>query len=169
MITLIAAVAHNNVIGSSKTNDLLWYLPEDFKHFARTTKGSPVIMGRKTYESIINRNGKPLPGRMHFIITRDETYKVRFPETVKVCTSLSQALAEAQKISSEVFVIGGQSMFEKSINLADKLIITEVDADFPQGDVYFPEYKLAWQERARMKNIDKATGIKFDFVTYLKK
>ena len=143
-IVLIAAIGRNRELGNSKTNKLLWHIPEDFKHFKKLTLGRPIIMGRKTYESI----GKPLPNRLNIIITRNQDYKQK---DCPVASSVEQAIDIAKKNSviasatpprndNEIFVIGGGQIFEEVIQYAGKLYLTLVDAEFPEADVFFPDY-----------------------------
>ena len=140
MIALIAAVAENNVIGSK--NDLPWYLPEDLKRFKELTTGHVVVMGRKTYESILTRLGKPLPNRKTVVITRQAEYPV--PTDVEVYQDIESSLA-AHK-NEDVFIIGGGEIFNQSISLADKLYITEVHKNY-EGDVLFPNIDpAAWKK-----------------------
>lgn len=155
MITIIAAVAKNNVIGAK--NDLPWYLPEDLKHFKEVTSGHTVIMGRKTYESIVDRLKKPLPNRKSIVITRNTTYEV--PSDVEKFQSLDEAL---QKHPEDVFIIGGASIFEQALSYADQLIITHVHKDYP-GDTYFPTIDpKIWKEVGRVDHGE------YSFVTYSK-
>lgn len=132
MIAIIAAVAKNNVIG--KKNDLPWYLPEDLKRFKELTTGHTVIMGRRTYESIITRLGKPLPNRKNIVITRNSNYQA--PEGVVVVQSFNEALAAAG--DDDAFIIGGEQIFKDAICKADTMYLTEIHRDY-DGDVYFPE------------------------------
>ena len=142
MITIIAAVAKNNVIGSK--NNLPWHLPEDLKHFKEITTGHTVIMGRKTYESIVNRLGKPLPNRKSVVITRNTSYQI--PIDVEKYTSLDEAL---QKHSEDVYIIGGASLYEQALSYADRLIITHIHQEYP-GDSYFPTIDSSkWNEQSR--------------------
>ena len=130
-ISLIAAISENKVIG--RDNDLPWHIPEDLKRFKEITKGHPVIMGRKTYESI----GRLLPNRTNIIITRDKTYQV---EGAVIVNSLEDAIQEGKKVDDrEIFIIGGGQIFEQAIEVADKLYLTIVH-DTIDGDVYFPDY-----------------------------
>jgi len=155
MITIIAAVAKNNVIGNK--NDLPWYLPEDLKHFKEITTGHTVIMGRKTYESIIARLGKPLPNRKTVVITRNQDYTV--PAEVEKFESLKQALDTHRE---DVFIIGGASIFEQALPLADTLIITHVKKEYP-GDTFFPEIDpTIWKETNREDHDE------YSFVSYKK-
>ena len=133
-VALIAAVGRNGVIGAGEA--LPWRLPGDFAHFKQTTLGKPLIMGRKTFESI----GRPLPGRTNIIVTRRDGYQ---PEGVLVFDSLEAALDHAQAIAevdkaSEVLVGGGGEIYRETLALADRLYITHVDAA-PGGDTTFPD------------------------------
>lgn len=156
MIAIIAARAANGVIG--KRNDLPWYLPEDLKRFKELTTGHTVIMGRNTYESIINRLGKPLPNRKNIVITRNPDYVVA--EGVEKFSSLPEALTAQD---SDVFLIGGQRIFEEGLGLADTLYLTELHKDY-DGDVYFPEF-----DQSKWHREIEESHPEFDFVTYIKK
>jgi dihydrofolate reductase len=157
MIALIAAVAKNNVIG--KSNDLPWYLPEDLKRFKELTTGHVVVMGRKTYESILNRLGKPLPNRTSVVITSNPDYETA--EGVEKYASLQEALATHN--NEDVFLIGGQRIFEEGIAIADTLYLTELHADY-DGDVYFPEFnREGWDRKVEESHPE------FDFVKYSRK
>lgn len=132
-VALIAAVGANGVIGNG--NSIPWRLPSDFAFFKRMTMGKPLIMGRKTFESI----GKPLPGRTNIVVTRQSGYQ---PDGVLVIDSLEAALVHAQAIAaadgaSEVMVGGGGDIYRAAMPLADRLYITHVDAS-PEGDATFP-------------------------------
>lgn len=136
MLSIIVAVAENNVIG--KDNDLIWKLPRDMKHFKETTTGHFIIMGRKTYES----NGRPLPNRTNVIITRDNNYKA---EGCIVVHSLEEALEKA-KNDSEAFIIGGGVIYDLAMPIVDRIYLTKIHHSF-EGDTYFPELNMEeWQE-----------------------
>lgn len=138
-ISLIVAVAENNVIG--KNNQLAWYLPADLKIFKTLTTGHHIVMGRKTYESI----GKALPNRTTVIITRQDNYKA---EGCIVVKSLQEAL-EVSKKDNEVFVIGGAEIFKDAIPIADKIYLTRIHHLF-EGDTFFPELdENVWEEKER--------------------
>lgn len=141
IISLIAAVSKNGVIGAD--NAMPWHISEDFKYFKRQTLNKPVIMGRKTFESI----GRPLPKRPNIVITRQSDYA---PEGVTVVRSLEEALSEAKKHNSdEIMVIGGGQIYDQSIKTANRLYITEVNMEV-QGDAKFPDIdKNLWQEKSR--------------------
>ena len=161
MISLIVAIAHDNVIGRS--NDLPWYLPADLKHFKEMTTGHTVIMGHKTYDSIATRLGGPLPNRHNVIVTRNEELVV---PGVTVAHSLELALNENE--NGEVFVIGGSEVYAQSLPHADKLYITEVDADIVGGDTFFPAIDMTmWRETSREAyKKDDRNEYDYAFVTY---
>lgn len=132
MISLISAVARNGVIGQS--NNLVWHIAEDLRRFKSITTGHPVIMGRKTFESL----GRPLPARINVVITRQENYQAG---CAMVVHSLQEALALFNP-GQETFVIGGGEIYTQSMPLADRLYLTEVDAEY-EGDVFFPAWDPA--------------------------
>ena len=144
-LALIVAQGKNRVIGND--NKLPWYLPEDLRYFKQVTMGKPVIMGRKTYESI----GRPLPGRTNIVITRDANWSA---EGVRIVNSLEAAveMAEAQLLiegGEEAIVMGGAQIYAQSLGLVDRMYITQVDGE-PVGDAHFPEIDYSkWQEIAR--------------------
>lgn len=142
-LTLVAAVAQNGVIGSH--NALPWYIPEDLKHFKQATDGKTVLMGKKTFDSIMNRLKKPLPNRITVIISHQD---LKLPDEVLLFHSIDEALA-ALKDRDEVMVIGGGQIYAQTIDRANKLILTEVHEDV-EGDVMFPQYdKSLWKETSR--------------------
>ena len=156
-ICLIAALAANRVIG--KNNALPWHLPADLKRFKALTMGHPVVMGRKTYESI----GRPLPGRRNLVITRNRGYSAPGCEVVH---SLDAAIA-ACRGAQEIFVIGGAELYRESLPRAHCLEFTEIRAEI-EGDAAFPEFSMSeWHETGREIHTDEA-GIPFryDFARY---
>ena len=156
-ICLIAALAANRVIG--KNNALPWHLPADLKRFKALTMGQPVVMGRKTHESI----GRPLPGRRNLVITRNRDYSAPGCEVVH---SLDAAIA-ACRGAQEIFIIGGAELFRESLPRAHCLEFTEIRAEI-EGDVTFPEFSISeWHETGREIHTDEA-GIPFryDFARY---
>ena len=156
-IYLVAAVAANGIIGAN--GKLPWHLPEDLKHFKRVTLGHPVIMGRKTWESLKG----PLPGRENIVITRRAGYQA---SGAAVASSLDAALALCAG-ESVVCVIGGEQIFEEALPLATGLIMTEIKQDFA-GDARFPDYdRSLWRENQREAHA-AANGMHFDFVLYEK-
>lgn len=157
-IALIAAVARNRAIG--KNNALLVHLPQDLPRFKRLTLGCPVIMGRKTWESI----GRPLPGRRSIVVTRNAQWRAAGAETAP---SFAAALTLVQH-APRVFAIGGLQIFAEALPLADELHLTEIHADF-DADAWFPEWPRGdFDEVAREPQSDTA-GLRFDFVTYHRK
>jgi len=133
IISMIAAMANDRVIG--KDNQMPWHLPADFSWFKRCTLGKPVVMGRKTYDSI----GRPLPGRQNIVISRDESLNI---EGVDVVPSIEQALEKAGE-AEEVMIIGGGSIYQACLPKAHRLYITQIDADL-EGDTRFPEWGEGW-------------------------
>ncbi len=145
IISLIAAISQNGVIGDH--GKIPWHLPADFRHFKEITMGHPVIMGRKTYESI----GKPLPGRTNIIVTRQKEYAA--PEC-KVVRTLEEALDTARASDAEeAVVIGGAEINNMAMPYAHKLYLTKVEGDF-EGDAFFPEVdSFEWKEVSKEKGI----------------
>lgn len=141
LISAIVAVAKNNVIG--KDNQIPWYLPADLSYFKRTTLGHHIIMGRNSFRSI----GRPLPKRTNIVVTRDPFFTA---EGVLVAHSVEEALGMAyDNEETEVFIIGGGAIYRDSMDLWDKLYLTEVDIE-PEGDVFFPEIDPSeWRETWR--------------------
>jgi dihydrofolate reductase len=132
-LSLIVAASENNVIG--KNNQLLWRLPNDTKFFKNTTWGMPVIMGRKTYESL---SGEPLPGRFNIVITRQKDWKPS-NEKAQVAATLQEAIELAKQTDcKEIFVIGGGQIYAEAISIADKIYMTRVHTVI-DGDAFFPE------------------------------
>lgn len=140
MITLIAAVAKNGVIGHGNT--IPWYLPDDFRHFKETTSGHAVIMGSRTWDSLPRR---PLPGRTNFIISKNEN---NTSDDQIWCSSPEHAIQTASLMHDDIFVIGGASIYEQTIKIADRLIISEVDLA-PDGDTFFPHIDIGWSVTSR--------------------
>jgi dihydrofolate reductase len=140
MISLIAALAKNRVIGAG--NALPWHLPEDLKHFKALTMGHPVIMGRRTFDSI----GKPLAGRRNIVVTRSRSFRAEGCEIVDSPESALQAVAGG---GEEAFVIGGAELYGAFLDHADRLYLTEIARDI-EGDVRFPDFdRDQWQEISR--------------------
>jgi dihydrofolate reductase len=160
-ITIIVAKAENNIIGNE--NQLIWHLPNDLKRFKALTTGHPILMGRKTFESI----GRPLPNRTNIVITRNSDWS---QEGIQTASSLEKAIEIASKIDPKIFVIGGGNIYQQSLELADILEVTEVHQDF-EGDTKFPEIdENTWKETFREKHpIDEKHSIEYSFVTYERK
>jgi len=155
-IYLVAAVASNGVIG--RNGQLPWHLPEDLKHFKRLTLGHPVIMGRRTWESL---PGGALPGRENIVVTSQAGYDA---PGAAVASSLEGALALCAG-EPVAFVIGGSRLFGESLPIAAGLVMTEIERDY-EGDTWFPQYdRSRWRESQREHHV-AANGTKFDFVLY---
>ena len=159
-ISIIAAIGKNNEIG--KENKLLWHLPAALKHFKEITSGNPVIMGRKTFESI----GKVLPNRKNIIVTRDKKYKVNNAE---IAHSIEEALTLCKK-DDEVFIIGGSEIYKQVMSFTDKLYITEVDMEDKKADAFFPEIIpiIFGEEKRKKHNADDKNPYSYSFVEYKK-
>jgi dihydrofolate reductase len=166
IISLVAAVAHNRVIG--RDNQLLWRLKSDLQHFRKLTLGKPVIMGRKTYESI----GRPLPGRDNIVVTRDAAFAA---EGIFAVRSLDEAFVKAAELAEargirDIVVAGGGDIYKQTIEKASRLSITEVDLS-PEGDAFFPEIdRSVWQEASRtVYPAGPDNEASFAFVDYIRK
>lgn len=158
MLNYVVAKSENGVIGAN--GDLPWHLPADLKHFRDLTLGRTVVMGRKTFESIVARLGAPLPGRTNVVVTRNPDFA--FPG-VRVL----HAIEEIYELEGDVYNIGGAELFRATFDRADRLNVTEVHADIP-GDTFFPEIDPAhWREIARESHKkDEKNPYDYDFVTY---
>ena len=156
---LIVAIADNNAIG--RGNALLWHISEDLKFFRRQTIGCPVIMGRKTFESI----GRPLPHRINIVISRRDVA----PDGVALVHSLGEAFEIAEATNLErCFVMGGGQIYAQALDLVDKLVVTHVHIVIENADTFFPEIDPSvWkvEERSDLQH-DEETGYDFEFVTY---
>lgn len=158
-ISLIVAAADNNVIGGD--NKMLWHIPEDFKHFKNVTMGKPCIMGRKTFQSILESLGKPLPGRVNIIVSRTNYQH----SGALTCKDLHEAIDQASKTDTdEICIVGGAQIYAQALKLGlvDTIHLTRVHQS-PEGDAYFPALGDEWMETAR----DDRDG--FSFLTYKKR
>lgn len=172
MISIIVAVAENGVIGCK--NRITWHISEDLKRFKRITSGHPVVMGRKTFESLERR---PLPNRTNVVITRDPLYaeSVETGNNLVVVHSLEEAIARFPS-TEEVFIIGGGEIYRQAMPLADKLYLTRIGLKPEEGDTYFPfidtenEWRLVWQENHPENGTENPIGYEFaDYVRILKR
>ncbi len=160
MLSLIVAVADNGVIG--KDNALPWHLPGDLKYFKATTMGTPIVMGRQTFESL----SRPLPGRPNIVVSRTPDFRA---EGAIVVSSIDEALARGTHLAADlgvddVMVIGGAALFAHALPLAQRLYYTEVHAT-PDGDVFFPAFdRTQWQETGRTPVAASETAPAHDFV-----
>lgn len=161
MISLIAAIGKNNELG--KGNTLLWSMPADMKHFRETTALHAVVMGRKTFESI----GKPLPNRRNVVITRDVNYK---KEGVEIVHSLAEALDLFPDPNEEIFIIGGADLYRQTMEIADRLYITHIDAEDKNADTFFPEIiPIVWNEVSHTEHqSDEKNPVHYTFSVYEK-
>lgn len=158
-INMIFARAANGVIGNNNT--MPWHLPEDMAHFKRLTQGWPVIMGRKTWDSLPPKF-RPLPGRTNIVITRQPDWKENGAEPA---ASLTDALKICAR-SEEVWIIGGAQIYAQAEPLADRIEVTEIAQDF-EGDAFAPPLGSEWIEAAREDHVS-LNGLKFSFITYEK-
>jgi dihydrofolate reductase len=157
-LTIIVATDSSNGIGINNT--LPWHLPEDLAHFKRLTSGHPIIMGRKTFDSI----GRPLPNRRNIVVSRNADWR---HEGVERVGSLEEALALVAG-DGEAFVIGGGQIFEQALPLVDKLVITRIDRTY-ECDAFFPVLSEgAWREAAREDHVS-AAGLPYSFISYTRK
>lgn len=157
-IAMIACMAKNRVIG--KDNQMPWHLPADLAHFKKVTMGKPIVMGRKTYDSI----GRPLPGRRNIVISRQQGLKI---EGVDVVTSIDEALALAKNEADELMIIGGGQLYQALLPRAEQLYLTIVDAEL-EGDTYFPEWQSqSWQQvSSELRPADERNAHALNFVHY---
>lgn len=157
-INIIAAVGKNNELG--KNNDLIWKIKGDLKFFKNTTMGYPIVMGRKTFESL----PKVLPGRSNIVIS---TSKIDNLE-IEVYKSIKEFLINYEEYLDDIFVIGGASIYKQFIDLADKLYLTEIDAEEKDADVYFPEFnKDAFEKEILCEKEEES--IRYKHVLYKRK
>lgn len=173
MLSLIVAIDLNNAIGYK--NELLWHLSQDLKYFKKTTSGHPVIMGRKTYESI----GRPLPGRRNIVISRgsisteqiasaNELIKDKSVTSFEVVSDISSLIGESKKSADEFFVMGGGQLYKQLFDFADRLYITQIHAAAPNADTYFPEIRgEEWSVSSQSEEFfDEENQISFSFIIY---
>jgi len=162
MISIIVAIAKNNVIG--KNNDLPWRLSGDLKNFAKITTGKSVLMGKKTFQSIFNRLGKPLPNRKNYVLSRTENSI----EGVEIVRDINEFLQKHK--DEDVFVIGGVNAFETALPITDRLYITEVDYS-PEGDAFFPKFNINdWKLISEEKHTkDEKNEYNYTFQIYERK
>jgi dihydrofolate reductase len=154
---LIYARARNGVIGAN--NALPWHLPEDLAHFKRTTLGQPVIMGRKTWDSLPPKF-RPLPGRLNIVVTRQADWHA---EGALKAGSVDEAMALCPD-NADAWVIGGAEIYAQAAALASTAVVTEIDQDF-EGDAFAPQLGPGWTEVQRLPQV-AANGLRFSFVTY---
>lgn len=159
-ITLVAAIASNNVIG--KENSLPWNIPEDLKRFKQMTSGHTILMGRKTFDSI----GRPLPNRQNIVMTKDKNFE---QEGIKVINDFDEALELIKESNEDIFVIGGSKIYELFEPVANSLAITRILKDF-EGDAFFPDINWElWQIEKEEKFFDEKSNIECKLIEYSKK
>ena len=158
-LNLIFARARHGVIGHNNT--LPWHLPEDLAHFKQTTLGQPVVMGRKTWESLPPKF-RPLPGRTNIVVTRQTDWHA---EGAVVAHSIQEAVSRCPA-HAEVWVIGGAEVYAQAMPLATRAVVTEIDADF-EGDAFAPTFDASWQETARSAHV-AANGLAYSLVTLVR-
>jgi dihydrofolate reductase len=159
-LNLIYARAANGVIGLN--NALPWHLPEDMAHFKRHTMGCPVIMGRKTWDSLPPRF-RPLPGRLNIVLTRQPDWQA---EGALRASTVNEACLQCPA-DGESWVIGGAEVYAQALPLASTVVVTEIEAEY-EGDAHAPELGVEWVETSRDRH-ESATGLRFSFVTYERK
>lgn len=159
-LSIIVAIARNGIIGCTNEDGrgaLPWHLPEDLKHFKETTNGHPIIMGRKTWESL----GRPLPNRRNMVISRQADYAATGAEVFDSLPAAIAAIGDAP-----AFIIGGAELYRQALPVAGQLIITEVDLD-AEGDTTFPPFGSEWREASRNTHTS-AAGIPYALVRYVR-
>lgn len=157
-INLIAAIGKNNELG--KNNDLIWKLKGDMKFFKETTMGHPIVMGRKTFESL----PKVLPGRKNIVISTNEIKN----EEIEVYKSIKDFLLKYQEYGDDIFVIGGASIYKQFINLATNMYLTEIDSEEKSADAYFPMFdKNEWEKEVLLNS--QENSINFKHILYKRK
>ncbi len=164
MVSIIVARARNGMIG--KENDFPWHLSSDLKHFRALTIGKTIIMGRGNYDHLMLRIGKMLPGRTSIVVTRNPNFSV---PGVIIAHSFEEALQIANADEQEIFVVGGAKLYAYALPFADKIYMTEVDAEF-DGDAFFPALdKKDWQEVSRESHPkDDKNQYPFSWVTLVR-
>ena len=160
-VNIIVAIGKNRVIG--KDNRLLWDIPEDLKRFKQLTLGHPVIMGRRTFESIVSMLGKPLPGRTNIVLAKPEEDTSNIAGTgVVLAHSIPEALQKARALDNEVFIIGGAQIYAQALPYDDRLCLTLID-DEKEGDAFFPEYEKLFTKKLS-EEIREHNGLKYSWV-----
>lgn len=161
MLSIIVAIARNNVIG--KDNKLIWHLPEDLKRFKEITTGKTIIMGKNTFISL----GRVLPNRKHIVLTKDKEYKIDNKQV-----EIAHGIEDIKKYiedSEEHFVIGGATIYKLLMNYANKMYVTKINQEF-NGDTYFPEIGEEWKKVETIKGIkDEKNPYDYEYITYIRK
>lgn len=163
MISAIVAVSNNNAIGVD--NDLPWHMPADLKFFKKTTLGSYVLMGRKSFDSV----GKPLPGRTNIVITRNKEF---YNSSIHIFNSISEGILFAKNADQEeLFILGGSNIYSQTQNIWDKLYLTKIDVDIPHATAFFPKLDFQdWQLASEDKHkADEKNPYDYNFCLYERK
>ncbi|MBI4094125.1 dihydrofolate reductase [Candidatus Kaiserbacteria bacterium] len=160
VVAAVVAIGRNRELG--KGNKLLWKIPDDVQRFRDLTKGHPLIMGRKTFESILSYRGSPLPDRTNIVITRDPDWKY---EGVIVTHALEDALRAAKEApgSEEIHIGGGAEIYKEALPMIDKLYLTLIDAEAPDADTFFPPYEQEFTKKV-FEDSHEWNGIKYKYV-----
>lgn len=156
MISLLVAHDQNRVIGVN--NELPWHIPEELAYFKKVSMGKAMVMGRKTFDSI----GRPLPGRLNIIVTRNEAYTA---EGAVVVHDLQEAVVKAKEFSDEVMIIGGAEIFRLAMEMADRLYITYIQKSF-EGDTFFPVYGSEWHLLSESEKHYSKDGTPYSYLVY---
>ena len=160
-VTMIAAIGKNNELG--KNGDLIWKFKEDLNFFKEQTMGKPMVMGYNTFYSL--RGGKPLPGRQHIVLTSRD---IEPNPQITIIRSVDELLKYIEEYNDEVMIIGGASIYKQMIEYSNKLILTEVDAEAKDADVYFPKFnKKEWDSKLLSEQVED--NIKFKHLVYTRK
>lgn len=157
-INIIAAIGKNNELG--KNNDLIWKFKQDMKFFRDTTMGHPIVMGRKTFESL----PKILPGRKNIVISTNDIKN----DEIEIYKSIKEFLINYQKYGDDIFIIGGASIYNQFIDLANKLYLTEIDAIDKEADVFFPKFNTDDWDKEELANCEE-NSINFKHILYKRK
>ncbi len=157
-VSIVVAIDKNRAIGHG--NELLWHIPDDLKRFKALTLGHPIIMGRKTFESILGSLGKPLPGRTNIVVTHDTAWH---HDGVIAANSIEEAIAKAKEIDDkEIFIGGGTQIYEQALPYCTKLYLTLIE-DEKEGDTFFPSYKHLFTKKTAEEERDW-NGLKYRFI-----
>ncbi len=160
ILSHMVAASQNNVIGLK--NNLPWHIPEDLKYYKTKTTGKPLIMGRKTFESL----GKALPDRLNIVVTRNKSFKAKNTvifSSVKKCINFCKQKKIIQKYGTEIFIIGGGEIFSQTIDIVDRLYITRIYKDY-EGDTFYPE--IPKNKFKEMSRIDRTEPVPFSFLIF---
>ena len=162
LVSIVAAIGRNRELGHG--NELLWHIPDDLKRFKQLTLGHPVILGRKTFESIVAMLGKPLPGRTNIVVTRNAQFDIsNYGGQVLLAQSLDEALQKARELDKEeVFIGGGADLWAQALPHTDRLYLTLID-DVKDADTFFPEYENTFTKKV-FDEAHEHNGLKYRWV-----